>query len=134
MPSFTALVTYHVDDERVTDLITTALEGGSNYWYWCDLERSVRNGAEFIVDEPMKGGKLCIKLIEPDELDTPIKGERGPGGVQEWWLTRDTAIDGLKLMATKYPKHFADWINENDDAITGDVFLQCALFGEIVFG
>ncbi len=27
-----------------------------------------------------------------------------------------------------------DMLAENDDATTGDVFLQCALFGELVFG
>jgi hypothetical protein len=32
------------------------------------------------------------------------------------------------------PRHFADVLNENDDAGTGDVFLQCCLFGEIIFG
>jgi hypothetical protein len=40
---------------------------------------------------------------------------------------------GLKVMAEKYPHHWQDFVSENDDAITGDVFLQCCLFGEIVY-
>jgi len=37
-------------------------------------------------------------------------------------------------MASEAPRHFADFIAENDDAETADVFLQCCLFGRIVFG
>lgn len=37
-------------------------------------------------------------------------------------------------MPVKYPRHWADVLAENDDATTGDVFLQCCLFGECIFG
>jgi len=41
---------------------------------------------------------------------------------------------GLTIMAKKYPKHFADFLKEDYDNGTGDVFLQCCLFGEIIYG
>jgi hypothetical protein len=37
-------------------------------------------------------------------------------------------------MADKYPRHIADILSENDDATTGDVFLQLCLFGDVVYG
>jgi hypothetical protein len=37
-------------------------------------------------------------------------------------------------MAREYGRHFSDMIAENDDATTADVFLQCCLFGELVYG
>jgi hypothetical protein len=37
-------------------------------------------------------------------------------------------------MAREAPQHFADFLNENDDADTGDVFVQCCLLGEIRYG
>ncbi len=37
-------------------------------------------------------------------------------------------------MRDKYPKHFGDALAHNDDAYTGDTFIQCALFGEAIFG
>ena len=37
-------------------------------------------------------------------------------------------------MAKKFPKCFADFLTENDDAETADVLLQCALFGEVRYG
>lgn len=115
-----------VKDERVTDLITSAIEGGSNYWYIIDIERSVLTPTEYLVEQPMAGGNLCIQLLNPE--DGPLNGKT------EWWLNRSSAESGLVIMATKYPKHFANWLSEDDDAETGDVFLQCALFGEVVFG
>ena len=33
-----------------------------------------------------------------------------------------------------FKDHFADIINENDDAITADILMQLAVMGEIVFG
>jgi hypothetical protein len=41
---------------------------------------------------------------------------------------------GLQVMAEKYPVHFNNFDSDNFDAETGDVFLQCSLFGEIVYG
>jgi hypothetical protein len=40
---------------------------------------------------------------------------------------------GLDDLATKYPRHFADLVNENTDAITANVLLQCCLFGELIY-
>jgi hypothetical protein len=37
-------------------------------------------------------------------------------------------------MSEKFPEHWADFINENDDAITGDIFVQCCVFGDTVYG
>jgi hypothetical protein len=41
---------------------------------------------------------------------------------------------GLQLMAKKYPKHFNDFMSINEDAITGDVFLQLVVLGEVIYG
>ena len=41
---------------------------------------------------------------------------------------------GLDLMAGEHQRHWQDFINENDDADTADVFMQLCLFGEIVYG
>lgn len=41
---------------------------------------------------------------------------------------------GLQLMATKYPKHFADIIEENDDGDTSDALVQLSIFGDVIYG
>lgn len=40
---------------------------------------------------------------------------------------------GLTCMAKKYPKQFSDFLVGNGDMETGDVFLQCCLFNEIIY-
>lgn len=45
-------------------------------------------------------------------------------------LTRDVVIRGLKTMAEKYHDAFAQIAENNVDAPTADLFLQCCCFGE----
>lgn len=119
-------VTLAVDSERINDLLTSALEGGSNYWYLLDTDKSSLNGEEFWGDAPMHGGHLHIELADPDE--GPINNRT------EWTVDRDACERAIRIMAEKFPRHFTNWYNENDDAETGDVFLQLACFGDIIFG
>ena len=122
-----------VSHERINDLICGAMEGGSNHWYCIDsfnypvkegtLERHTKEslGIKFgHIELPMKGGSLTISDSED-------------GGGNTFTLDKEACIRGLKVMAEKYPEHFADWRNEDDDATTADVYLQCCLFGEIVY-
>ncbi len=73
---------------------------------------------------PFKGGKIIFRDIS-GETDTPDK---------EYMLDLQSIQDGLQLMADKHIRHFSDFIAENDDAITGDVFLQCCLFKDVIYG
>jgi hypothetical protein len=123
------LVAYNITVERVKDLLTSAFEGGSGYW----IEETERIGeakdrkqAPFLCDAPfVKDGYLKVK-------EDGTEAKHGKGG----WFNVDpkTLTEGLKVMAEKYPKHFADFVAENDDADTADVFLQCVCFGETIYG
>jgi hypothetical protein len=65
-----------------------------------------------------------------NESDGPRDG-KGDGHHE---LTGAKVRAGLQVLATKYPHHFADIVGDNSDCTTGDVLVQCALFGEIVYG
>lgn len=41
---------------------------------------------------------------------------------------------GVVIMSTKFKRHWNDFRNENDDAVTGDVFVQCCVFGDVIYG
>lgn len=117
-----------VSHERINDLLCGAFEGGSNYWYPIESynypEGQTKGSLEIEfehVELPMKGGSLTVSDIEED-------------GGKKHILDKEACIRGLKVMAEKYPQHFADWQDENDDATTADVYLQCCLFGELVYG
>jgi hypothetical protein len=81
---------------------------------------SIEHLTHRLVDYPLnEGGSLGIVSTEPSSdvfrLDLKSIGR------------------GLNDLATKYPRHFADLVNENIDAITADVLLQCCLFGELIY-
>jgi hypothetical protein len=74
------------------------------------------------IDYPLNaGGSLIITSYEDPD---------GINGVKAWRFDLEAAQRGLQLMAEKYPHHYADFMAENDDATTGDVFLQlCSVRG-----
>lgn len=116
----------------VRNLLCTSLEGGSNYWYfidkfveptvghvpWGDDTQTFRH-----LDFPVRAGGALIL----SDKECGFEGEIKP-------VNRETLVEGLKVMAAKYIDHFADFVKENDDATTGDVFLQCVCFGEAIYG
>jgi hypothetical protein len=82
--------------------------------------RSIEHLTLRMVDYPLnEGGSIGIVSTEPssDVFRLDLKSIRR----------------GLEDLATKYPRHFADLVNENTDAITADVLLQCCLFGELIY-
>jgi hypothetical protein len=117
----------NIPDSRIEDLLCDAFEGGSNYWYiikkfnYPPGQDKKSLGIEFAhIQLPLRGGSLTVGDIEGDMPDKI--------------LDRAAIVKGLNLMSENYPKHYADFLSENDDAITGDIFLQLALYDEIIFG
>jgi len=113
---------------RVSDLLCSAFEGGSNYWY-----RIVAQTAP-----PAYAFRVDSETIFP-HLDYPLNeggSLRISDGDDEWTLDLNLVKRGLGLFCAseKYAKHFGDFLAENDDATTGDVFLQLCLFGDVIFG
>lgn len=71
-----------------------------------------------------KGGRATLRHDDPNNDDQQTNTIIGEAEI----------ISGLNAMANKCPKHFADLVSENDDAITHDVMIQCIVFGEIIYG
>ena len=82
--------------------------------------RSIDQISPGIVDYPLNEGGL-VRMVST-----------GPKG-ENFELRLDLIAGGLEVLATYYPRHFADLVNENADPITADVFLQCCLFGELLY-
>lgn len=127
------IVEMEVTLDRISTLLCSAFEGGSNYWYMIAAQKKpttfeFRSFPDQIfphIDYPLnEGGNLRIETLDKEEVN----------GQKSWTLNLSSIEKGLKVFADKYPHHWADFLNENDDATTGDVFLQCCLFGEVVFG
>ena len=102
--------------------LTAAFEGGSNYWI-DHVEVSKRApGAKYASDHPFLGGELRIVLQNPEDVEVVHP------------VTLQTLLTGAAVMAEKYPHMFKDLVGDSGDALTGDALLQCAIFGEAVYG
>lgn len=120
--------------ERITNCLVGALEGGSTYWLRaCDYIVTVGDEYESprYADDHFwnDGGRVKLTYDNPDPAAEDDDGDQAS---KEIGLPELKA--GLSIMAAKAAQHFGDLMAENDDAITHDVFIQCVLFGEIVYG
>jgi hypothetical protein len=149
-------VEQEIPESRIRDLLTCALEGGSNYWYEI-VGYILPDGICY--QDFREGGKFTTEdYYHPTELIPFLPGcalqfrnPFLPGGAlqfrnevlagklylidsQKILLNLETIQRGLESLAKKYPKAWANFIDENEDAETGDMFLQCCLFGEVIVG
>jgi hypothetical protein len=121
-------VSIEVEEKRVAELLSTGYVGIK---YWCYTKLCTPGDIElpdwcsdFAREEvwPLYDGWVTLELHHPHE-----KKDR-------YVLSAIDISDGLKLMAQKYPKHWAQFLLGNEDSITGDIFIQLCLFGELVYG
>lgn len=125
-------------------LLVSAFEGGSNYWYM--IERA--EFPEGVTEEDFcEGGRFTDpkNYFHPTQLIpfhpgcaliiTDSEASKGDDNYKkEFRLDRPALEKGIQVMAEKYPHHFKSVMEENTDAITGDVYLQCCLFGDAIYG
>lgn len=127
-----------ITDETLRNILCCAFEGGANYWI-DSIDAVLASGIS--LDDFDKGGERqpkghywhwsqLVPLTEGCAVVITVQDEPG----KTFRLDRDAIQKGLKVMATKCPKHFGDLLAENEDATTGDVFVQCCIFGEVVYG
>ena len=105
-----------ITDERLQDLLCCALEGGSNYWYRItSYNYPPGQNADTLdieyqhLELPFKGGSITIQ----DQFDDFPEKE----------LDSDSIMSGLQKFEQVARPHYYDFISDNEDAITGDIFL-----------
>jgi hypothetical protein len=134
MLTITDFTTNH---ENLVNLLSVATYG--NYWpviktYKSDAETGLFEDCECCEDKWAKALMLGKGVVVYDQYvieDAETEEEKAEARHE---ITLDNVKKGLELMRDQYPRHYADLMEENDDAITGDVFLQLATFGELIYG
>lgn len=136
-------VILNVAIEDVAYLLCSALEGGSNYWYM--IEEKIAPSRWVREERPCYSTKeLAEKNIDKHYLfwypfnpggALVISDRSGEGDETARYLLDEAAIqNGLNIMARYHTRHFTDFLTENYDAITADVFLQCCIFKDVIYG
>lgn len=128
-------MTRKITHQELEDMLTTAFEGGSNYWC-SNIRVTKKNKAipeqQFLAEDIASGHVLEIEVTdaESEDHDYGIPEEKAGKHI----VTRDQLIAAFQLMADKQPLHFQDFADDNSDATTGDVWFQLAVFGDVIYG
>ena len=113
---------------RVSDLLVAAFEGGCNYWMnTADAVKPPMITYQYVPGHTHP--RYEYPLNEGGAVDCIVDGDS-----ETHRLDLPAIKKGLHLMAEKYPEQFADFINMNEDADTADIFVQCCLFGDVIYG
>lgn len=131
---------FTTNHENLVNLLSVATYG--NGWplikaYKSDRESGLFNDCECREDKWAKALMFGKGVVVCDLYDDDAEDFDGNGKFPEsakHRITMDNVRKGLELMQEQYPRHYADLVEENDDAITGDVWLQLAVFGDIIYG
>ncbi len=132
-----ASYTKKIKPHEIGNLIVTALEGGSNYWINEDYEvefiapKNFNNYGEYYTTRggERKAWYYCYPLNEGGAIYFIPKNGEDPPLV----FDIDSVQKGLDVLKD-YAKHYEWFINDNSDGEVADIFLQGALFGEVIYG
>jgi hypothetical protein len=127
----TMLIEVEISPQKVADQLTAAFSGGSNYWlHTAKLFRSDNKPT-------VSPWYACPAVFERSfeiELgyDDP-NGYEGEGKGRKR-ITQDEVRRAVDLMARDYPKRFAAMMGNSGDADMADAFVQCVMFGKVIYG
>lgn len=125
-PAFELNQKFKIEKRQVAELLELGYAGSS--WYKL---------------QGLSSPRISLFRIRPDQIVTMVDYPLNPGGcihisapdsvAKTYRLDLESIARGLDALASRYPRHFADFLIGAADRITGDAFLQCCLFGEIVY-
>jgi hypothetical protein len=128
--------------DRVSDLIVGGLECGSYATFGVDTAKYVKPADEklyWMSEEDKQEGKpfrhVQYPLSEGGAATLYCRYDEEEGEEDRRFTLDLTAVKrGLGRLFVQYPRLYADVLQENDDALTADAFLQCCLLGDVVYG
>jgi len=117
------------------NIFVTALEGGSNYWYWLP-SKEVKKIREAVpkTEEPALSMAMFMAIFDKG-IEVAIHDAENPEdslGV----LNKELVLQRVRELGLsyEYSKFWDAEENEEGDAETSDVVFQYLVMGEIVFG
>lgn len=130
MTHYDILPKYKVTKKGLESLLCGAFESGG-IEYWGEMVGGAISGN---ADDTYKGPIALMPLLKHGYLTIKDNEAGGTDAKPRYYrLNLDTCKRGLLIMATNYIEHFADFMGDNDDMNTADVFIQCALFGKVKY-
>lgn len=123
----------YFDTETKKNLLTSALEGGSNYWYYLgDDANAILKPFRKELGKGKPYVDYFFRALERG-YSIPVRDAEDEDEVLGH-ISMESICRAELLMATKHASHYADAKAERDDATTADVWFQLAVLGDIVYG
>lgn len=123
-------ITLEISPDKIANLFVSAFEG--NYSPWLHFAESgdakPARGHLWYSDADVYTKPFAFRL----QYDTE-DGEEGDGKGRKTIGQADVAR-GLEAMAQHCPQRLGEILQGDTDAITADCFLQCIVFGHLVYG
>ena len=126
---FEVTTTTVIDVNTIASLLCTAFEGGHGTWFKVIDRVEPKNKVVFHLDTdwskfPLFSYPLGLGgYVTIEDINTKLP----------YHITRFYIEEGLQIMADRFPFHFEDIVKNNEDALTGDVFLQCCTLGDVLY-
>ena len=121
MTDFKIKVTHMITQQQVADLVTTAFESGVTAEWLGTCEPRYTSHQDYS-SAGSYGDDMIPRRFTVDGED------------RNYIFDIISVKTGLSLMANKFTSDFDDLISNNGDAATADVFMQCALLADVVYG
>ena len=127
------VVSREMDYDSFEDMIVTALEGGSNYWYSLDLNNSIGFIKKYADDQRPMTIRIADALYNNEDssvvvLDT--EDEEETLGT----LTYQSVRKSLENFPKDHQWALDNVLNGDYDANDADVVFQVLVMGEVVYG
>ena len=122
-----------ISQEVLEDIFVTALEGGSNYWYFLS-EEAVKMIREAVPKsgDPHLSTSILKAILKG--VNVPINDAENEDDVIGT-ISLDTMQERLQMLADSQNKNaLIRHIEEEGDADSADTVFQYLAFGEIVYG
>jgi len=128
-----------ISNELLSSMLCSGFEGGTGYWCQIQGYEGLKEAkAEFkslgLRSEDREFKHIWVPITEKGVMLLGEDEEDEGKYEKQHKLTRKKLKKGLQVIASKYPHHMANIVRDNTDAETGDVLIQCALFGDIIYG
>lgn len=130
-----------VDANDIINLLVNAFDSGATGYWAARAEVELPEDFDIYslkwLKDPDSWAQVRKVYIAPfvDGGRVVLFGHGDDGEDGERFILDFKAIEqGVQVMARDYPNRWADFRCQNDDSETGDIFVQCCVFGEVIYG
>jgi len=142
--------------QDIIDILITALEGGSNYWYLMDLPENIKSygqsTSEAVGEYILRGGSIDFfdreeyydvrrslkdgdyNIGDSDDMIDKKSYQEDIENTKLGYIDMDRILESITKIKSEYPEIWKNILLENADAGDADVFLQLCVMNEVVYG